>query len=54
MDEANFARTPLKGIDISNITFSSLNVTLEDLKGCEVSPDQAIGFATMLGLKIKE
>ena len=50
----NFAGTPLKGIDISSSTYQSLSVSLEDLTGCEVSPEQAIGFAAMLGLKIKE
>ncbi|WP_342670991.1 hypothetical protein [Peribacillus loiseleuriae] len=50
----NFARTSLKGIDISSSTFQRLNVSLEDLDGCEVPSEQAIGFAAILGLKIKE
>ncbi|WP_318263861.1 hypothetical protein [Peribacillus simplex] len=54
LNEVNFSRTPLKGIDISSSTFQRITVSPEDLKGCEVSPDQAIVFAAMLGLKIKE
>ncbi|MEH7355139.1 pentapeptide repeat-containing protein, partial [Neobacillus drentensis] len=42
-----------KGIDISTCTFDRLNVAFESLTGCEVSPEQAIGFATLLGLKVK-
>lgn len=45
--------TALKGVDPSNSTFQQLSVSLEDLKGCEVSSEQAIGFAALMGLKIK-
>jgi len=54
LDKANLSGTPLKGIDLSNSTFQMLTLSLEDLYGCEVSTDQAIGFSKLLGLVIKE
>lgn len=54
IEEVNFSQTSLKGIDISNSTFERLSLGIEDLRGCIVSREQALGFATMLGLKIKE
>src|SRR5690625_3016501 len=54
LNDVNFFNTPLKGIDLSPAQFERLSVSLEDLAGCEVSKDQAIGFAAMIGLKIKE
>ncbi|MGV7001957.1 hypothetical protein ACWA2C_25180 [Priestia megaterium] len=49
----DFTQTILKGIDISTCTYEQLNVTLESLRGCEVSPNQAIGFSKLLGLNVK-
>lgn len=54
LNEASFHHTPLKGIDLSNSTFQQLTVSVEDLRGCTISSEQAVGFATMLGLIIKE
>ena len=54
LDEANFDQTSLKGIDISSSTFDTLTVSVNDLRGCKVSPYQAIQFASLLGLIIKD
>ena len=53
LNEVNFIGTALKGVDLSNSSFQQLSVSLENLKGCEVSTEQAIGFAVLMGLKIK-
>ena len=53
INEASFERTPLKGIDLRSCTFDRLNVSINDLAGCEVTSNQAIGFARLLGLIIK-
>jgi uncharacterized protein YjbI with pentapeptide repeats len=49
----NFVGTALKGVDISSSQFDRISVTIEDLKGCIVSQDQALAFLVMLGLVIK-
>lgn len=54
LDEANFHQTDLNGIDLSTSRFLRLTVSVDDLRGCTISAEQAIGFATMLGLIIKE
>ncbi|MDP4170799.1 MAG: pentapeptide repeat-containing protein, partial [Bacillota bacterium] len=54
LNEANFEGAPLNGIDLSTCTFDELNVSHDLLKGCTVSPEQAIGFARLLGLVIKD
>lgn len=53
IDEANFTDTSLEGVDLSNTTYENIIVSLEDLKGCTVSMEQAIGFAKSLGVIIK-
>ncbi|MBD7946063.1 MULTISPECIES: pentapeptide repeat-containing protein [Psychrobacillus] len=54
LNEANFTDTSLNGIDLSTSTYENLIVSMEDLKGCTVSMEQAIGFAKSLGVIIKE
>lgn len=54
LDEVNFAGTALKSIDLSSSSIGKLVVSVEDLTGCIVSSEQAIGFAALLGLVIKE
>lgn len=54
MDNINFSETDLKGIDLSNSTYDRIEVTLPKLAGCIVSKEQAIGFARVLGLSVKE
>lgn len=54
LSEASFVNTTLKGIDLSTCTFSQLQVSLDNLTGCVITADQAVGFAQLLGLEIKE
>lgn len=54
LDGANFSDTSLKGIDIRTSTFDELLVDLKDLRGCKVSSYQAIQFASLMGLVIKD
>lgn len=54
LDNSNFSETDLKGIDLSDSTYERIEVTLPKLAGCIVSKEQAIGFARVLGLSVKE
>ena len=54
LNDANFHQTSLKGIDLSNSSFDRLTVSIDSLRGCTITPNQAIGFASMLGLIVKE
>ncbi|MBQ0139231.1 MAG: pentapeptide repeat-containing protein [Kurthia sp.] len=54
INDCNFQDVKLKGIDISTSEFDELTVTIELLKGCIVSNYQAIYFAQLLGLLIKD
>lgn len=54
LNDTNFAGTSLKGIDLSTSVFEHLQITLNELAGCTVTPDQALGFAKALGIVIKE
>ncbi|WLD94599.1 pentapeptide repeat-containing protein [Alkalihalobacillus sp. AL-G] len=47
---ANLSGTVLKGIDLSSCTFEKLVVSIENLEGCIITSDQAVGFAKALGL----
>jgi uncharacterized protein YjbI with pentapeptide repeats len=50
LDEANFTESSLKKIDISSCTFKSLTLSLFELKGCKVSPEQALHIIETLGV----
>jgi uncharacterized protein YjbI with pentapeptide repeats len=54
LNDANFTGTRLKGVDLSTCKFNHLNLSLDSVAGCIVSADQAIGFARLLGLEIKD
>ncbi|SDN43256.1 Uncharacterized protein YjbI, contains pentapeptide repeats [Psychrobacillus sp. OK028] len=54
LNDANFTDTALAGIDLSSNTYEQLTVSLDKMKDCTVSSEQAIGFAKSLGLTIKE
>ena len=47
-------KTSLVGVDFRTCLLEDLRVTFEVLKGCIVTPTQALGMATLLGLTIKE
>lgn len=54
MNDINFVEASLKGVDLSSNSFENIQVTIEKLAGCEVSPEQAMAFARQMGLVIKE
>lgn len=54
LDNSNFSETDLRGIDLSTSTYERIEVSLPKIVGCIVSKEQAIGFARVLGLTIKE
>lgn len=54
LEEVTFEQTSLAGIDLSSNHFTQLKVGLEEIKGSHVSPMQALQFATLFGLVIKE
>ncbi|MFF2483049.1 pentapeptide repeat-containing protein [Paenibacillus sp. NPDC058071] len=53
LDQAQFSQTKLDGVDLSNCEFDSLGATLDDLRGCIISPLQAAAFAGLFGLVVK-
>lgn len=54
LNDANFQDVKMKGIDISTSEFDELTVSMALLNGCIVSNYQAMYFAKLLGLQIKE
>lgn len=54
LDGINFAETDLGGVDLSTSRYEHIEVSLPKIVGCIVSKEQAIGFARILGLSIKE
>lgn len=53
MEQANLAGTNLNGVDLSTNTFESLTVSRDQLEGCIISEEQAVGFVKMLGMIVK-
>lgn len=54
LDQIQLSGTKLAGIDLSSCEFSHIGITIEDVQGCIVSPQQAVGFSKLFGLIIKE
>ena len=54
MDSINFTETDLDGVDLSDSTYEQIEVSFPKIAGCIVSKEQAIGFARVLGLSVKE
>lgn len=54
LDKADFLDTDLVGVDISKSFFETLNVTIDQVRGCIISPVQAIAFISLLGVKIND
>ena len=55
--EAEFYRTSLKGIDLSNSEISGIRITNlanNELRGSSVSSLQALELARMLGVEIRD
>jgi uncharacterized protein YjbI with pentapeptide repeats len=54
LNDIDFTVTSLNGIDISTSFFERIRVEAENLRGCIVSPQQAVSFASLFGLRVKE
>ncbi|WP_197470757.1 pentapeptide repeat-containing protein [Anaerosporomusa subterranea] len=54
LDQIQLSGTKLAGIDLSSCEFRQIGVTIEDVQGCIVSPQQAVGFSKLFGLIIKD
>lgn len=54
LENSNFSETDLEGVDLSGNTYDRIEVSLPKIAGCIVSKEQAIGFAQVLGLMVKE
>lgn len=54
LDQMQLSGTKLTGIDLSSCEFSQLGVNIEDVKGCIVSPQQAVGFSKLFGLIVND
>lgn len=54
MEDINFAETNLRGVDLSTNRFESIQVTVEKLAGCTVSPNQALAFVRQMGMRISD
>ncbi len=54
LDRAQFTGVKLAGIDLSSCEFTSLGVSIEDLRGCIISRGQASVFVSLFGLILKE
>ncbi|SDC61429.1 Uncharacterized protein YjbI, contains pentapeptide repeats [Shouchella lonarensis] len=53
INDVEIHQTSLSGIDLSKCSFEKLLVSADDLKGCIISPEQAVPFIQALGLKVK-
>lgn len=54
LTETEILRTPLQGIDLSSCTLDRLSVDPAYLRGTLVNVSQALAFAQLIGLRIKE
>lgn len=52
--EAEFSRTPLKGIDLTSSKLEGIRLGVADLRGVIVSPLQALDLSRYLGLVVKD
>ena len=54
LNQSEFVRTQLKGIDFSTCEFYGITVNIGDLNGAIVNEFQALELSKLLGLKIKK
>ncbi|WP_449591360.1 pentapeptide repeat-containing protein [Paenibacillus roseipurpureus] len=54
LDQSQFTGAKLEGIDLSTCEFTSLGVSIEDLRGCIISRAQASVFVSLFGITLKE
>ncbi|MBO0995749.1 pentapeptide repeat-containing protein [Bacillus sp. SD088] len=54
IEDVQFTGTSLSNIDLSQCEFSLIHADEHDLRGAIISPEQAIGFIEVFGLKVKD
>lgn len=54
LNEADFLDTPLNQVDFSKSSFESLRVSMDQMKGCIISPLQASVLIRLIGVKISD
>ena len=52
--QAQFFKTSLKNIDLSNSQIEGIAISLEDIKGAIIDQIQAIDLLYLIGVKIKQ
>lgn len=53
LTETEFYKTTMKDIDLSTCTIKNIKIEINNLKGLQVSYEQALGLSLLLGIKIK-
>ena len=56
LERIDVFRTPLAGVDLSTCEVQGITVSSDfrELRGCVMSPAQAVGLAGLLGVQVKE
>ena len=53
LTRAQFFKTSLKGIDLSNNKIEGIAITIEDIKGAIIDQLQAVDLLYLLGVELK-
>lgn len=53
IEDVQFTGTSLNGVDLSQCSFTHIHASEQDLRGAVISPEQAIPFIELFGLKVK-
>lgn len=53
LTQAQFFKTSLRDIDLSNSLIDGIAISLEDIKGATISELQAVDLISLIGVKIK-
>ena len=53
LTQAQFFKTSLKGIDLSDSKIEGLAISLEDIRGAKINQFQAIDLLYLIGVKLK-
>lgn len=53
LTQAQFFKTSLKGVDLSDNLIEGIAISTDDIKGATISELQAIDLINLLGVKIK-
>lgn len=54
IEDVQFTGTSLKNVDLSSCQFTHIHASEPDLRGAIISPEQAISFIELFGLKVKK